>query len=357
MALLPKGLQAFLFHAKVLNTYPEVRLIDVEFINAGTIKKSVRVVQDSSTFSFPRKDEIGLCIGNDVQGYYYLGKMDFAYARKLNKEVTIPGTKTNWPIRKIKPGETYISHVLNGLGLLFTNSGNFSLTALNQDGIKYIYDKMGEPFRWLQATAKSILLGSITSSLSLGAVIRKTPVQGDKVIRSLTDPTKAAQEFLVNITKIIGILPKTVVKLHLGEILQEPVTNPMVPIPVFHTEVGLGGAAAMLQALLAVFNTAGIEIGSIKIDNLGNMSINTTLPGAGKLVINAGTNTHILSTAGTYIGGTADIPPIEPMVLGNQLSTWLAGHKHPTSMGLSGAPSPDDIVKLATILSPLNKLD
>jgi len=321
MALLPKGLQAFLFHAKVLNTYPEVRLIDVEFINAGTIKKSVRVVQDSSTFSFPRKDEIGLCIGNDVQGYYYLGKMDFAYARKLNKEVTIPGTKTNWPIRKIKPGETYISHVLNGLGLLFTNSGNFSLTALNQDGIKYIYDKMGEPFRWLQATAKSILLGSITSSLSLGAVIRKTPVQGDKVIRSLTDPTKAAQEFLVNITKIIGILPKTVVKLHLGEILQEPVTNPMVPI--FEPNIGVTGLP--LRAKLSVSDDGGVaELASIKIDNAGGVEIK-------------GTPAVVLDALFMYLGVAFGIVT-EPAVLGTSLITWLNRHTHSTGTGPSGTP-------------------
>jgi hypothetical protein len=335
MPLIPAPLEVYLFHAKVLNTYPEVRLIDVQFIDTDTVQTAVRVVQDSSTFSFPRKDEVGLCIGSDPQGYYYLGKIDFGYAKQLNKKVTIPNTNRFWPIKKVKDGETYISHMLNGIGLLFSNSGNFALTAFNQDGIKYIYSKIGEPFRWLKGTAKSILLSSITSNLSLGAVIRAIPVQGDKIVRSLIDPTKAAQEFLVSVTRIIGIVPKTIVKLHLGEILTEPVIDPSTPIPEFN--VGMIPPSP-LRAKLVVSDDAGAtELAYLRIDNAGGVELKGTLG----MVVNA---------LQVFIG-TNHMNVSEPAVKGQSLYTWLANHKHPTGTGPSGPPTPEDQSTLGTILS------
>lgn len=334
MPLDPKPLEAYLFHGKVVNTYPETRLIDVEFIDTDTIKYSVRVVQDSSTFSFPRKDEVGLCIGSDVAGYYYLGKLEFGYARKVNKEIKIPNTDRYWPVKKIKEGESYISHVLNGLGLFFSNSGSFSLTAQNQDGIEYFYSKLGEPFRWLKQTAKSILLSSITSSLSLGAVIRSVPVQGEKIIRSLVDPTKAAQEFLIKINRIIGVLPRTIVKFHLGEIVTEPVTDPSVPVP----DVNTGVAGAPLRVVLSVSDDAGAsELAYLKVDNTGGIE----LKGTPAMVADA-----LLIFIGAAFGDTS-----EPAVKGQALYTWLAGHKHPSGTGPTGQPTPDDQSTLSTILS------
>jgi hypothetical protein len=318
----------------VINTYPEQRLVDVLFTSTDTIKYSLQVVQDSGTYSFPRKDEIGLCIGSDTGSYYYLGKLEFDYARKLSKEVTIPNTKRSWPVKKIKEGEAYISNVLNGLGLRLSNSGNFSLTGLNSDGIEYMYSKMGEPFRWLKHTAKSILLGNITSSLSLGAVIRSIPVQGDKIVRSLVDPTKAAQEFLVNITRIIGVLPRTVVKLQLAEIVTEPVADPAVPVP----ELNTGVAGAPLRAVLSVSDDAGAaELAYLKVDNTGGIE----LKGTPAIVADA-----LLMYLGTTFGNVS-----EPAVKGQSLYTWLAGHKHPTGTGPSGTPTPDDLATLSTILS------
>jgi hypothetical protein len=136
---------------------------------------------------------------------------------------------------------------------------------------------------------------------------------GNAIIKGVIDKTKAAQEILARVTNIVGVAQIDRAKLHLGDILIEPVANPMGAIPVLHTEAGVAGAAAALQALLAVFNPAGIETASVKMDNLGNLSVNANLPGTGMLVING---------VQIYIGCT---PPdvTQPMVKGTALSSLL----------------------------------
>jgi hypothetical protein len=325
--------QADLFTARVVNIYPETRLIDVEWIDTDTIKHNVQVIQTDGNYALPHKGEIGAIIGSDASGYYYLGKVDFGYASKLNKQVTIPNTKINWPVKKVQAGEVYISHVLNGLGLLFSNSGNFSLTAKNQDGIKYIKNILGEPFRWLQSYAKSILLSSVTSGVKIGAAIREIAVQGEKIIRSNLDPTKAAQEFLVEVGRTIAAVPRTVIKFHLGEIFNEPIANPFSPIPTPNANTGGG----LLRALLSIFDDAAgaTELAALKIDNTGGVEIK-------------GTKTIVMDALTIYLGSIFGAST-EPAVLGQQLSNWLATHTHATGTGPSGVPN--EVADLPSTLS------
>ena len=292
MSLKPQPLNANLFYGKVIATYPEARVIDVKWPNLDVIKRSVVVVQGSENYSFPKVDEVGLVIGNDVERYYYLGKIEFAYNRRLAGEDKDPATGKKWPLSLIDAGEVYLLNILTGVGLRFSNSGDFSLKN-RRDGLKYILEKAGNPLRWLTLAAKAVTLSSKTTELNVGAVIRSVPVLGNAIIKGVVDKTKAAQEFLVKVTQIVGVAQVDKARLHLGDILVEPVASAMGAIPKLHTEIAsLGGVPAPLRANLAVCNEAlaGVEIASVKMDQTGNLSINATaVGGTGSVFIHGDT--------------------------------------------------------------------
>lgn len=340
MDLSGPSLRGYLFHAVVTAAYPENRTVDVRWLGLDVIKRNVPLVQSSGNYTFPHVGEPGLVIGNDSSGYYWLGKIDFGYNAKLQGEIN-PTTGEKWPVRKVNPGEILIQHLFQAIGLFIGNSGNWRLGNRLQDGIHYLKYKSGESLRRLQLAARTITQIATNVEVKFGTVLRSIPVMGIKAILDITR-TKAAQEFLVSLKTIQGVVPIDKVKLHLGDIFVEPIVDASTAIPKYHTEAGAVGSAAALRALLAVFNSVGIEISSIKIDELGNMSINTPLPGSGTLSLNANTK--------LALGGPPDLT-VEPAVLGQRLVTWLAAHKHPTSVGLSGPPSPDDLSTLANILS------
>jgi hypothetical protein len=168
--------------------------------------------------------------------------------------------------------------------------------------------------------------------MKLGAVVRNLPVQGAQIILDQTK-IKAAQEILAKVTKIVGVVPLDMAKLHLGDIFYEPIPNANAAIPIVHTEMGLTGAAASLRAVLAACNSAGLESASIKIDNLGNMSINAILPGTGMIVISGDT--------ATCIGGNIESTMVagHSAVVGDVLNSWLASHTHDSSVGPTGPPT------------------
>jgi uncharacterized protein involved in type VI secretion and phage assembly len=70
-----------------------------------------------------------------------------------------------------------------------------------------------------------------------------------------------------------------------------------------------------------------------------------TLDTQAKVVVNAGN---------VFVGsGSAS----EPIPLGQKLHDWLAGHKHPSAMGPTAPPGPDDQALLQSILSTKNTVD
>ena len=345
MALKPQPAQLNVFYGRVIATYPDARVIDVKWPNVNVIKRSVIVVQDSSNYSFPLVGEIGLVIGNDVERYYYLGKIEFGYSQQLEAQSNGPAAGNSWALSLIEAGEVQLLNLLTGAALYLSNSGDFSLKNQLMDGLSYIREKTGNPFRWLTLAAKTVTLTSSTTSLTVGAVIRNIPVLGNTIIKGVTDKTKAAQEFLAKVTNIVGPAQINRAKLHLGDILIEPVASSLGAIPVLHTEAGVAGAAAALQALLAVFNPVGIETASVKMDNLGNLSVNANLPGTGMLVING---------VQIYIGCTP-LDMSQPMVKGTDLLTWLNTHTHNSSIGPTGTPvviaTPLDFCSTKTFVS------
>ena len=362
------ALAAFLFEARVTAVFPEERVINATWLKASDHQIfNARVIMSPGNFSFPQKGDIVLVIGGPP-GYYCIGKIDNQYKIKIgegqpdkegNPAVVKLGDGTEIgdkiKAKKVHGGETVLGNLAKGIWLSLSNSRNFSLIGGVNEGIKYIYSAGQATIRTLQLLGQTIINDASGQITTLGAVMRFFPGVGNFIAKN-PQTQQGAVEATTTIYDTITTIAKATFKL--GDIFQnEPIPNQDGGILQPHTEAGASGSASWLNALLAVMNAVGIEVSSVKMDAVGNISINATVVGTGKVIINAGTNTHVLSTAGTYIGGTADIPPTEPMVLGQKLYDWLANHKHPTGTGSSGAPTPADILTLATILSPLNKLD
>jgi len=308
-------LSAHMFHGKVRATNPEGRTIDVDWYDAEVIKKGVIVLTPTGNYAFPRKGDVGLVIGNDADGYYWLGKVDFGYARKLAGDLN-PETGKKWPVRKVYGGETYITNLLQGIGLFLGNSGNFSLLSQFQDGVKYIAKKSGAAFRKLLLSSKSIVSTASSVQLNLGTVIRKLPVIGESIITNETG-LQSAQEFLAVVKKIVGVTSVESVKLHLGDILQEPVIA-QLGIPQVSATTG-----QFIRALLSVFDPTGTtELASLKMDVTGNVEI-------------TGTPQAIFDALLVYIGGNA-ATATHQAVHNDSLITWLNTHTHSSSVGPTG---------------------
>jgi len=355
----------FLFEARVTAIFPEERVLNATWLWASdhTIE-SARVIMDPGNFSFPLVGDIVLIIGGP-SSYYCLGKVDSQYKIKIgqgqpdkqgNPAVVKLGDGTeigdDLRAKKVYGGETVLGNLAKGIWLSLSNSRNFSLMGGVNEGIKYIYNAGKTTIRTLQLLGQTIIHDGSGQITTLGTVTRFFPGIGNFIAKNPTTQLGAV-EATTTIYDTLTAVQKATLKL--GDIFIEPVTSQDTGVLQPHTEAGLTGAATWLNAMLAVFNAAGLEVSSIKMDNAGNLTINAPLPGVGKVIINSGVNTHIISTLGTYIGGSADVPPIEPMVLGTQLYNWLATHTHPTGTGPSGVPA--ELATLATILSPLNKVD
>jgi len=343
------------FPARVVSVFSEDRLIDVEYIEGKAKKSSIQVVCADGSYSMPRVGDVGLVIGDET-GFYYLGRLDYGYRRKLSTGLSDDKKELNqttgkpWNVKLVEGGVTYLSNIISGAGLLLPDTGNIKLLSLFGDGLSYMSSSAGKPFRWLKLIGKTItatVSGGIVQ-LSVGQVVRKLPT-GDSVINDETGLV-TAKEVLAVVRKLATAAGPAVdqAKLHLGNIFVEPMVADK-GIPEFHTEIGVAGAAAALRAVLAVFNAAGIEVGSVKIDKMGNMSINTPAPGTGLLSITALTKIAINSLL-VHLGTTQDVPATEPGVLGLQLQLWLSTHTHATGTGPSGPP-----LESALIINSLSK--
>jgi hypothetical protein len=315
MTIGKKSLDAELAPAKVIATYPQERTVDVEMANFQARKSGVIVVNNPGNYSFPAVGDMGLVIGQDTTGYYWIGKIEYGFARKISGE-TDPATGRKYPLREVADGEAYISNPKNGTGLMLSSSGGFSLLAYIQDGISYIGNKLGTPLRMLQAKARTFQATATNVLLNLGVVVRSIPPTGDSPI---SYAGQAATEFLVKVQKVIGVVAQTVVKFQLGDIMAEPAAS-TTGIPEQSTATG-----GLLKAVLLVNDDAGAtELGALRIDNLGGVEIKGTLA-----IIQDATAIYI----GTVLGDLS-----QPAVKGMDLMAWLNSHQHGTGVGPSGTP-------------------
>jgi hypothetical protein len=350
------ALDAFLFEARVTAVFPEERVINATWLKADDHQIfNANVIMSPGNFSFPQKGDIVLVIGGP-SGYYCIGKIDNQYKIKIgegqpdekgNPAVVKLGDGTEigdtLKAKKVHGGETVLGNLAKGIWLSLSNSRNFSLLGGVNEGIKYIYNAGQATIRTLQLLGQTIIHDASGQITTLGAVMRFFPGVGNFIAKN-PQTQQGAVEATTTIYDTVTAIAKATFKL--GDIFaNEPIPSQDAGILQPHTEIGATGASTWLNAVLAVMNAAGLEVASIKIDNMGNISINTPAPGSGLLSITALTKIAIDSIL-VHLGTTQDVPATEPVVLGTQLMTWLAGHTHGSSVGPTSPPIASD---LATI--------
>ena len=338
----------FLFEAQVTAVFPESRTLSAKWLKASEHDIfNVSMLMSPGNFSFPMVGEIVLVVGGPAN-YYCLGKIDSQYKVKLGLVSTEDGNTATVKLsdgteigddltaKKVNGGETVIGNLAKGIWLSLSNSRNFSLIGGINEGIKYIYNAGQTTIRTLQLLGQTIVHDGSGQVTTLGSVMRFFPGVGNFIAKN-----PLTQQGAVEATTTIYDAATAVAKatLKLGDIFIEPIPSQDGGVLQPHTEIGIAGAAptATLGAVLAAFNATGIEIGSVKIDKLGNISINTPLPGSGLLSITAGVKLAVDAPL-VNLGTTQDIPATEPAVLGTALLTWLATHTHGSGTGPTSVP-------------------
>lgn len=314
MGTFPGPLYTNLFRAKIISVTPEERLVDVAIVNDGTKYSRVMVMSNAGNYSMPNVGDVGLVMG-DITSMYWLGRLDFAYKKKLDGDVN-KDTGKKWPVRLIDGGATYITNLMKNISLYMSNSEDFSLLNSLQEGIKYIRNKSGSPLRWLQLLGRSTTISGSNCTLNVGTALRSIPPTGYSAVNDETG-VSLAKEIFAYVRTLVGVVPLPMARLHLGNVLQEPVASAQAGVP----EVGAFGG--FLRVLLGGYNTIGLPAGALKIDQSGNIDLVSIF---GQLLLNGIT---------IHIGG---FPSLHPAVFGDQLLIWLNAHTHPTSVGPSGPP-------------------
>ena len=255
MGIHQRALDADLFYGKVIRVDSKNRLIDVLWANMGINKVGVPVINPPGDYSLPAVGSSGLVIGSDVQGHYFLGKVDFGYARKVAGIIN-PDTDHKYKVRKVvEDGENYYANPIIGSGLHLSNTGNMSLTHPSGDGLKYSRNRMGAPLRLLQLIARTIQQQATNTSVSFGSVLRRIPSKGYTLIRDISG--LSAQEFNVGVSN--G--PVEVAKFILGNVVDK---------------AGIGEFSAFGSRVFAFLKTGLTPVteASIKLDEPGNIEIN-----------------------------------------------------------------------------------
>jgi hypothetical protein len=324
MSLIRAGRTPQLFPAKILSVDTVNRMVTVLDTLGNSKKGNVILVTNPGVFSSPRVGDVGLVIGTEL-GYYFLGKIDYGYARKLKGEVAYAGSTTDESYREAAEGEPYISNCNKGGGLHFSNSGGFSILSKMKRGIQYLANAGGKPLEWLKLIGRrsSLISPGGMAEVSAGGVIRTLPILGESQI---TDPLPTipptpippvAYEVLLAIRNGLGQVTERV---QLGRVLQEPVVfSPGTP------EISTNSGQPVKFVVEVKDPSGSVPMGSIKIDQIGTVEIKATPQ-------------LILESLFTYIGGNA-LTATEPAVLGIKLMAWLNSHTHPTGTGPSGTPT------------------
>jgi hypothetical protein len=327
----------FCFKAVVTALYPSDRTIDVINAHNRIPIKRVYVVMDAGNFSFPNLDDIGLVMGDET-AFYYLGRLDNNYQQKIAGNVK-DANGNKLAAKLVNGGESMIMNLAKRIGLFFSNNGNFSLINDFLDGLIYTGTSGNSPLRLTELAGQTIQLTGGLVKLNVGSVIRNVIAQGKKAIVDSTNPTQYGAEVKAEIQTPLAL---PVAKFHMGNILMEPVADPMAGIPTPGTFV------APLRALLSVFSELGVETTTIKMDQTGNMEIAAKLPGTGLLAISAGVSAG-LDAPRVDIGGLpppAGVLATEPCMQGIKFAIWfknfldnyLATHTHQSPVGPTGIP-------------------
>jgi len=279
----------------------------------------------------------------------YLPQLDAQYIIKVGQgkpdeegnpaTVTLSdGTKVGdtYKAKIVKGGEAVLGNLAKGIWLSLSNSRSFSLLGGVNEGIKYIYNSGKTTIRTLRLLGQTIVNDASGQTTTLGTVMRFFPGLGDFIVKN-----PLTQQGAVEATTVVSnpLTARPMAAIKLGDIFIEPITSQDTGILQPHTEAGAAGIvpAVALRTVLQAFSDTGLEVSSVKLDNLGNMSINAPAPGTGLLSISALTKIAVDALL-IHLGTTQDVLATEPAVLGTALSTWLLAHTHGSGTGPTSPP-------------------
>jgi hypothetical protein len=306
----------------------KTRTLTVKWLTFNATQTHVVLLNDANSYSVPSVGDVGLILSMGVK-HYYLGKLEYNYKEKIEGMTTESGETVRMRdvdnneiyAREIKEGETFLSNMAKGIGMMFSKGGNFSLANRDNDGFSYYVSN-----RLTKMSGMLLQFFAGRSSIFFGRVMRNI---GGKNVNMPSDlgPTIPALEFFVDIL-LMGL---RMGRIHLGYVLDK------MGLPEFGTVI----PAARLRAIIEVCNALGVSIAALKMDELGNVEI-TADPAIGKVMIKGG------AAQGVLLGGDTSTAT-HPAAFGDVVMVYLLGHQHPTAMGPSGVPIvPPDLTMIST---------
>lgn len=303
--------------AEVLSANEDDRVLSIRWLSRPSKVQNVLVVNDPTSYSLPKRGDIGLVISTGGHAYF-VGKLEYGYKEKIygkklekDKRVT-DGDGNKIYARKVNPGETLLSNIVNGVSLFIGNSGGYSLLSRIGDGLTYSASD-----RYASLSAKALRFIGQEVTAAFGKVMRNLGA-GLQVIPNPTNPLTPAVESMITVASNALNLARV----HLGHVMN--------PLGIFEFS-SFGGR---LRALLEACDVLGISSSSIKMDEIGNLEMSSatspTTAATGKTLVDSGNPINSV-----LLGG---LLATQHAVFGEALLNWLNMHTHPTSVGPTSIP-------------------
>ena len=306
-----QGTDIFIQPAEVLATYEEDRLIDIKWIGMEGTRRSIVVVNNPGNTSMPQPGDRGLVIGTGNH-FYFIGKIEYDYRSKVEGKYVNKDTGKKTSAKQVEGGEVYITNTKAKSWLGLINNGDMSLLNGFMEGFKYLAN-----LRLPQLIGKTVSLAGNGIKFAIGTTVRDIPGVGPQPVVG-ANGGKALEALLQ-----VAYMGIQTVKLHLGDVTD--LTTGLIP--------ELSSWGARLKAVLEV-TASVVTLGSLKIDELGNVQIKST---TGQVSIEG------IPVAGILLGGI--LSSTHPAVWGDTLMTYLASDFLWKSTHVHGAPGTPPVAK------------
>lgn len=293
----------FVQQAQVVAVDERNRLIDVQWIGMEGGKRGIIMINDPGSYALPAVGDQGLVIAQGVN-YFYLGKIDYNYAAKVD------GRVKNVLGKLIRSGVTALGNIRAGSWLSFPNTGDFSLLSQMADGIKYVTKT-----RKLTASSRTFeVLAHATKEVKvrIGAALRDIPATGESPVTGTSGSSALEVLFQIVYQTIQSA------RFHIGEVTDS--------LGIFELSSWGLPLRVVLETTAAPPTNTGVT--GYKVDNAGNVEIKTT---TGQVSIDG------IAAAGILLGPAVPAPT-HPVIYGDSLLLWLNTHTHSSPVGPTGVP-------------------
>ena len=300
--------------AMVQSASPVNRTLIVNVLGTDRSITDVFVVNDPGNYSFPEIGDVVLVLTTPTR-VYAVGVIQYNYDKKIErKKVKDPTTKKYVRADPVEPGNINIGNIVHKTKIRIDKNGDFSFWSAALAGFKFEAAK-----KILSFTSNLFNLSAGTVTAVIGSVFRQVPGTGNTPFMALPPIDSTGTTGFSAVEAVFDLMYRQLrlVRLHLGHIL---------------TSVGVPEMSSVdvTKPLRAILETcfSGATICSIKMDEGGNIELNTTI---GKVVIDS-----TVSLASILIGG---LSASQSAVFGDLLKTWLDNHPHPFTGTITGIDS------------------